>query len=98
MDIAVIHKDGLAKAVDAAIDKNIAEGFTTGIQVLVSYDGELVYRRAAGLADREANCPMQENTLPILWHFLQPYSLTETVILSEIRCLEESITRTTMML
>lgn len=63
MDIAAIYKDGLAKAVDAAIDKNIAEGFTTGIQVLVSYDGELVYRRAAGLADREANCPMQENTL-----------------------------------
>lgn len=42
--------------------------------------------------------PMQENTLPILWHFLQPYSLTETVILSEIRCLEELIIRTTMIL
>lgn len=63
MGVAEIRMDGLGKAVDAAIDKNIAEGFATGILVLVSYDGELVYRRAAGMADREANCPMRENTL-----------------------------------
>ncbi len=63
MGIAGIRKDVLGKAVDDAIDRNIAEGFTTGVLVCVCFDGELVYRRAAGLADREANCPMQEDTL-----------------------------------
>ena len=63
MGVTEIRKDILGKAVDAAIEKNIAEGFTTGVMVCVCFDGEMVYRRAAGLADREGNCPMQENTL-----------------------------------
>ena len=63
MGVAGIRKDGLGKAVDAAIDRNIAGGFTTGILVRVSCDGELVYQRCAGLADRELNSPVQENTL-----------------------------------
>lgn len=63
MGVNGIRKDVLGKAVDAAIDKNIAEGFTTGVLVCISFDGEIVYQRAAGLADREANQPMQENTL-----------------------------------
>lgn len=63
MGVAEIRKDVLGKAVDAAIDKNIARGFTTGVLVCICFDGEMVYRRAAGLADREANCLMQENTL-----------------------------------
>lgn len=63
MSVTEIRKDVLGKAVDAAIDKNIASGFATGILVCVSFDGELVYQRAAGLADREAKLPMQENTL-----------------------------------
>ena len=63
MGVAEIRKDVLGKAVDAAIDKNIARGFTTGVLVSICFDGEMVYRRAAGLADREANCLMQENTL-----------------------------------
>ena len=58
-----IRMDVLGKAVDAAIDRNIAEGLTTGVLVCVCVDGKPVYQRAAGLADREANQPMQDNTL-----------------------------------
>ena len=63
MGVSGIQTDMLGKAVDAAIDRNIADGFTTGILVCVSLDGQPVYQRAAGLADREANVPMRENTL-----------------------------------
>lgn len=63
MGVNGIRMDVLGKAVDAAIDSNIANGFATGILVRVSVDGKPVYQRAAGLADREENWPMQENTL-----------------------------------
>jgi CubicO group peptidase (beta-lactamase class C family) len=49
--------------IDAAIDKAIADKRIVGAVVLVSHDGKLVYQRAAGLADREANRPMQTNTV-----------------------------------
>jgi CubicO group peptidase (beta-lactamase class C family) len=51
---------GEARArIDAAIDSAIADKRIVGAVVLVSHDGNLVYQRAAGLADRESKRPMQ---------------------------------------
>jgi len=51
---------GAARArIDAALDRAIAEKRIVGAVVLVSHDGDLVYQRAAGLADRESKRPMQ---------------------------------------
>ena len=45
--------------IDAAIDQAISEQRLVGAVVLVSQDGKLIYKRAAGLADRETRRPMQ---------------------------------------
>lgn len=52
-----------ASRIDAAIDSALAEQRIAGAVVLVSRDGKLVYERAAGFADREAQRPMQMDTL-----------------------------------
>lgn len=50
------HSQSALKArLDPVIDRAIAEKRIVGTVVLVALDGELVYARAAGLADREAN-------------------------------------------
>jgi CubicO group peptidase (beta-lactamase class C family) len=53
----------LAKRIDAVIDRAIAERRLVGAVVLVARDGKLVYHRAAGLADREADRPMTEDAV-----------------------------------
>src|ERR1041384_3303035 len=50
-------------AIDSAIDQALAEKRIVGSVVLVMQDGEIVYRRAAGLADRERNVPMREDAV-----------------------------------
>ncbi|MDA0616914.1 serine hydrolase domain-containing protein, partial [Acinetobacter baumannii] len=53
----------LAERVDAVLSRQLELQRLVGVVVLVARDGELVYRRAAGFADREARTPMQEDTL-----------------------------------
>jgi CubicO group peptidase (beta-lactamase class C family) len=53
----------LSRGIDAAIDRALAEKRIVGTVVLVAQDGRLVYRRAAGLADREAGRPVREDTV-----------------------------------
>ena len=53
----------LAERVDAVLSRQLDTQRLVGVVVLVARDGELVYRRAAGFADREARTPMQEDTL-----------------------------------
>ncbi|MFC2252156.1 serine hydrolase domain-containing protein [Labrys portucalensis] len=48
---------------DAVIDAAIAEERIVGTVVLVAEAGEIVYRRAAGHADREAGVPVAEDTI-----------------------------------
>lgn len=48
---------------DRVIDRAIAERRIVGSVVVVMQDGEVVYRRAAGQADREANRPMREDAM-----------------------------------
>lgn len=56
-------RQDMAARLDAAIDRAIAEKRIVGTVVLVARDGEVVYRRAAGLADREAGKPMAEDAI-----------------------------------
>lgn len=53
----------LAARIDALLDRAIAEQRLVGVVVLVARDGQLVYHRAAGLADREARQPMTEEAV-----------------------------------
>ncbi|MBM7049437.1 MULTISPECIES: serine hydrolase [Rhizobium] len=53
----------LAINVDAAINAALDDKRLVGTVVLIARDGELVYRRAAGLADRENNVAMREDTI-----------------------------------
>ena len=50
-------------AVDAAIDRALEEQRLVGAVVLIARDGEIVYRHAAGLADRESGTPMREHAV-----------------------------------
>lgn len=53
----------LAQGIDAAIDAALADKRLVGTVVLIARDGEQVYRRAAGLADRENKVTMREETI-----------------------------------
>ncbi|MDR0933517.1 MAG: beta-lactamase family protein [Burkholderiaceae bacterium] len=53
----------LTLAVDAVIESCLSEKLTHGTVTLVSYDGQMVYHRAAGLADPDSNIPMREDSL-----------------------------------
>lgn len=53
----------MTERLDAAVATAIAERRIVGTVVLVAYRGQVVYRRAAGLADREAGAAMTENAI-----------------------------------
>jgi CubicO group peptidase (beta-lactamase class C family) len=53
----------LEKAVDGVIDAAIGEKRIVGTVTLIAQDGETVYQRAAGFADREAERAMREDQL-----------------------------------
>lgn len=57
------NEQPLSGHIDAAIDAALAENRLVGTVVLAARDGEIVYRRAAGLADREAGRKMTEDTI-----------------------------------
>ncbi|MCS3394958.1 beta-lactamase family protein [Burkholderia thailandensis] len=61
--MALSSLSALGERVDAALDAALAERRLVGAVVLVARRGELAYRRAAGLADREAGVPMREDAL-----------------------------------
>lgn len=54
-----IAAEQLARRLDAAIDHAIAENRVVGTVVVVLQNGHAVYRRAAGLADRETGTSMR---------------------------------------
>ncbi|MGY5779135.1 serine hydrolase domain-containing protein [Rhizobium sp. LEGMi135b] len=53
----------LAEGVDAAINSALVDKRLVGTVVLIARDGELVYTRAAGLADRENKVAMREDAI-----------------------------------
>ncbi|KQY91847.1 serine hydrolase [Caulobacter sp. Root1455] len=61
--VAAAPDAALAARLDKVVDTALAEHRLVGTVVLVARDGKVVYRRAAGLADREANSPMREDAV-----------------------------------
>ena len=62
----------LGARLDRTIARAIAERRIVGTVVLVAKEGDIVYRRAAGLADREAGRSMQENCIFLLSSVAKP--------------------------
>lgn len=71
----------LQNALDKAIDAALAEERIVGTVVLVSVDGRLRYQRAAGFADREAACPMQQNSIFLLSSVAKPVVTAAVLVL-----------------
>lgn len=71
----------LAERVDAVLSRNVDAQRLVGAVVLIARDGQLVYRRAAGLADRESRTPMREDTLFRLASVTKPIVSTAAMVL-----------------
>ena len=54
---------GRADALDRVIDEAITDQRIVGAAVIAARDGEIVYQRAAGYADRESRRPVRENEI-----------------------------------
>src|SRR3546814_15092038 len=79
---------GLENRLDAAIDRALVERRIVGGVVLVARGGEVIFRRAAGFADREAGIPMREDAIFLL------ASLTKPIVTAAImRLVEQQIGR-----
>ncbi len=63
---------GLGARVDRAIDRALEDRRIVGTVVLVAERGDIVYRRAAGFADRENGRAMQENDIFLLASLAKP--------------------------
>jgi Beta-lactamase class C and other penicillin binding proteins len=68
---------------DHVIDSAIARRKIVGAVVLVARDGDIVYRRVAGLADREAGKPMTENAIFRLASITKPIVAATALALIE---------------
>jgi CubicO group peptidase (beta-lactamase class C family) len=66
-------QSNLAARVDAVVGRAIAEKRLVGAVALVAKDGQVAYRRAAGLADREAERPMREDDVFRLASVTKPF-------------------------
>ncbi|KAF6575738.1 beta-lactamase family protein [Paenibacillus polymyxa] len=86
---------GLDGRVNAVIDQTLAEKRLIGTVVMIYMDGSPVYVRAAGLADREEQRPMQEDALFRLSSVSKPIVSTAALVLAAqgLIKLDESIER-----
>lgn len=85
----------LADRVDAAVDRALVEKRIVGAVVLIARDGDLVYRRAAGLADREAGRAMREDDVFRLASVTKPFVAAAAMRLVEdgAMALDDPVTR-----
>jgi len=92
-----LNADALAlrQRVDAVIGAALDEQRLVGAVVLIAERGEAVYRRAAGLADRERKQPMHEDTIFRLASISKPIvSTAAMVLIAQSRLgLDEDVTR-----
>jgi CubicO group peptidase (beta-lactamase class C family) len=88
-EVLVNNQDGdsgpaaLAAEVDRVIDQALSSGRIVGAVALIARDGKAIYRRAAGLADREAGRTMQSDTLFRLASLTKPIVSTAAMVLIE---------------
>ncbi|WP_163864250.1 serine hydrolase domain-containing protein [Myxococcus eversor] len=57
------ESSALAVSLDPVIDQALADQRIVGAVVIVAKDGEVLYRRAAGFADRETKKPLREDAV-----------------------------------
>ncbi|TXK70069.1 serine hydrolase [Paenibacillus sp. N3.4] len=76
-----INPECLPGRIDEVIDRTLADKRLVGAVIKVAIDGELVYSRAAGLADREMNRTMQEDALFRLASVTKPIVSTAALVL-----------------
>jgi CubicO group peptidase (beta-lactamase class C family) len=69
--------------IDAVVDRAIANKTIVGAVVLVARDGERVYARAAGFADRESGKAVAENTIFRLASVTKPLVAATTLAMVE---------------
>lgn len=62
-EVAPAKEPTQTQRLDSVIDAAIAEERIVGTVVVVARDGEIIYRRAAGFADREAKRPVALDTI-----------------------------------
>lgn len=73
----------LEARLDPVIERALAEKRIVGAVVLVAKDGRIVYRRAAGLADREAGTAMREDAIFRLASVTKPLVTAAAMRLAE---------------
>jgi CubicO group peptidase (beta-lactamase class C family) len=83
-----------AAALDDAVDRALAERRVVGAVVQVAREGDVVYRRAAGLADRESSRAMEIDTLFRLSSLSKPICTAAVMVLVEhgVLALDEPVT------
>ncbi len=77
------NTSAMSVEIDRVIDQALSSDRIVGTVVLIARDGNLVYRRAAGLADREAGRPMRIDTLFRLASLTKPIVSAATMVLVE---------------
>ncbi len=70
-------------AVDGVVERTLAAQRLVGAVVLIARDGEIMYRRAAGFADREAQRPMREDSIFLLSSLTKPLVTAAAMALIE---------------
>ena len=87
--------DARARRLDAVINASIGEERIVGAVVLVAEDGQIVYRRAAGHADREAGRPTAEDSIFRLASVTKPLVAAAALSLAEagVLGLDDPVTR-----
>ncbi|CAB3788385.1 serine hydrolase domain-containing protein [Paraburkholderia fynbosensis] len=85
----------LAERVDAVLSRALDAQRLVGAVVLIAREGQLVYHRAGGFADREARAPMREDTLFRLASVTKPIVSTAAMVLVAQRklSLDDDVTR-----
>ncbi|OMC79952.1 serine hydrolase [Paenibacillus odorifer] len=81
MDSNKIITECLSGRIDRVIDRTLADKRLVGAVIKVAIDGELVYSRAAGFADRELGRLMREDALFRLASVTKPIVSTAALVL-----------------
>ncbi len=85
---ASAYRKSLANRADATIERALAQQRLVGVVVLIARDGKLIYQRAAGFADREAQRPMRQDTVFRLSSLTKPIVSAAAMALVERRLLD----------
>ena len=69
--------------IDAVLDAYVAEEKIAGVVSLVARNGQIVHRHHAGMAVRESNIPMQEDTIFRIYSMTKPITSVAVLMLME---------------